>query len=348
MSWKDLNRANMTVQAMMNILEREGYNPSLCLKGTGLSVEDLLNSETKIEDQVEVSIIEKALDILPEKAGYGLTVGQSLRITNFGIWGFAILTSPDVRSAFETMSRYSEMSIMLSKASMEQKGDEVYFVLNMDHLPKKVHEFMFERYYIMIVNFLKEMLPDYPLSEFKICLPFSNYNYENQLKSLTGLCIYSRQKNYSIVANKALLDAPFPKTDPLAHSHFISECDGMLKSHKSLPDYAQRVREYIIRESIFSPKLEKVAESLCISDRTLKRRLQEERHSFSEVVLDTKMALAKELLDTACLPVKVVSARLGYSEPSSFMRAFKKWWGVSPAKVKEISQSKECTLDNGY
>ena len=324
----------MTVLALMNILEREGFDPASCLAGTELTVEDLLNSETKIEDPLEIAIIENALEILPDKAGYGLTVGQSLRITNFGIWGLAILTSPDVRAAFETMSRFSQISIMLSKASMEQKGEEIYFTLNMRHLPRKIHEFMFERYYMMTINFLKEMLPGYSFDKFKIYLPFSNHTYEKQLKELTGLCVYPKQNSFSIVAHKSLLKVPFPKTDPLAHSHFIAECEGMLNSHKSLPNYAQRVREYILRESAFSPSLDKVAESLCISDRTLKRRLHEEQHSFSEVVLDTKMTLAKELLVTACLPVKVVSARLGYSEPSSFMRAFKKWWGISAKEAQ--------------
>lgn len=309
MSWKDHSRANMAVQAMVNILDSEGLDPMLCLQGTDLTIAQILDVETKIPDELEIQVIEQALSLLPKKAGYGAKAGQALRITNFGIWGLAILTSPDVRSAFETMSRFSEMSIVLSKVSLRETHDQVAFVLDMSHLPVRIHNFMFERYYVMTVNFLREMVPEYDFSDFELHLPASDPVYEQELAALTKLKVVPGQFHYAVVASKTLLDYPFPKTDPLAHAHFMSECEGMLKAHKQLPDYAQSIRNYILQKQDFSPKLSVVAQSMCISERTLKRRLLEENHSFSQVVLDTKMTLAKELLLTAALPVKVVDRK---------------------------------------
>jgi len=335
MSWKELSRANFTIHAITSILEEEGFDPNVCLVDTGLKTTELLDVQTKISPEIEIQIIERALSVLPKKAGYGFRVGRSLRITNFGVWGLAILTSPDMRSAIEAMARFSEFSLTLSKVSFRESQERMAFVLDMRHLPSSIHRFMFERYCSMTVNFLAEMIPDYQFSDFELHLPFSDPAYESELAKITGLEVLSNQAEFSLSVLKELLDVPFPEADPLAHAHFIAECERMLKGIERLPDYAQRIRNYILREKDFSPSLETVAKSMCLSGRTLRRRLQEEEHNFNQVVLDTKMALAKELLQTTSLPVKVVAERLNYSESASFVRAFKKWSGQSPAKLKQ-------------
>nr|WP_277345732.1 AraC family transcriptional regulator [Pseudomaricurvus alkylphenolicus] len=324
----------MAIQAIVNIAEREGIAPCLCLQGTSLTVDSLFELDATISDSTEVAVIENAVAHLPKKAGYGIQAGQPLRLTNFGIWGLAVLTSPDVRSAFEAMSHFSELSSMLSKVKFRESQDQVAFVLEMSHLPESIHRFMFERYYATTVNFLKEVIPSYDISSFQIGLPFSDPVYEKQLGDMIRLKILPAQPNYSIIASKELLSTPFPSTDPLVHAHFIAECEGALRVQKQLPDHAQRIREFILNEKNFTPKLSEVAKLMFMSERTLKRRLQEEHHTFSEIVLSTKMTVARELLLTARLPVKVIAERLNYSESASFIRAFKKWWGTSPTEIE--------------
>lgn len=339
MSWKDHNRANLAIQAMINILESEGINPNLCFDETGLKVREILDIDVQISDSQEIAIIEKALELLPPKAGYGISAGRSLRITSFGVWGLAILTSPDMRSAFETIVKFSELSVLLSKVSLREDQDRVSFIVDMAHLPASIHRFMFERYFSGNVSFLREVTPNYDFSDFELHLPFSDPVYEGELMGITNLKVVPNQNDYAISAPKALLDIPFPQTDPIAHSHFIAECSKILHEHKELPNYAERVRSYILREKEFTPKLSDVANSMCISDRTLRRRLQEESQSFNDVVLETKMTLAKELLLSTGLPVKVIAVRLDYSESASFVRAFKKWWGMTPAEMKDMGQN---------
>ena len=331
---KNNNRANLAIQSIMNILENNGLDPALCLKDTGIIPHQVMDIDTDISDFLEIKIIEQALAALPAKAGYGIESGQSLHINNCGVWGLAILTSPDVRSAFETASRYSEMSIMLSKVNLEEMNDRVTFRLNVSHLPVSIHRFIFERYYATTLNFLQEMVPGYDFSDYRLLLPFSDPDYEQALSQLTQLTVIPDSPCYGIRASKELLDFPFPQSDSIIHQHFIAECEQVLRVHKQLPDHSQKIRDYILTNKAFFPRLSDVASSLFMSERTLKRRLQEEGHNFSEIVLDTKMALAKELLLTASLPVKVVAARLDYSEPASFIRAFGKWWGVSPSEIK--------------
>jgi AraC-like DNA-binding protein len=61
----------------------------------------------------------------------------------------------------------------------------------------------------------------------------------------------------------------------------------------------------------------------------LRRRLAESGTSFQELLDEVREALAQELLTT--LAVEDVALRLGYAEASSFIHAFKRWKGVTPA-----------------
>ena len=77
--------------------------------------------------------------------------------------------------------------------------------------------------------------------------------------------------------------------------------------------------------------MSEVAAHFFLSQRTLSRRLEDEGSSFRELVDDVREGVAAELLETAKLSVESVAERLGYAEPASFIRAFKRWTGVTPA-----------------
>ena len=79
------------------------------------------------------------------------------------------------------------------------------------------------------------------------------------------------------------------------------------------------------------PTLETVAKRLAISPRTLRRRLEEAGTSFRELLDDTRAELARGYVRDRRIPLAEVAFLLGFSEPSTFHRAFKRWTNVTPA-----------------
>ena len=73
-----------------------------------------------------------------------------------------------------------------------------------------------------------------------------------------------------------------------------------------------------------------VARSLGVSTRTLARRLQEAGTSYQAALEETRRGLALDLLANPALAVYELAFLLGYSEPSTFHRAFRRWTGESP------------------
>ena len=66
--------------------------------------------------------------------------------------------------------------------------------------------------------------------------------------------------------------------------------------------------------------------------RTYHRRLQLEGKSHQELLDQTRTILARNLLEYSSKDIAEISELLGYSEPRSFIRAFKRWSDMTPAR----------------
>lgn len=84
-----------------------------------------------------------------------------------------------------------------------------------------------------------------------------------------------------------------------------------------------------------------VAKSLHMSQRTLHRRLSEQNTSFRGVLSDVRRELAEGYLRETMIPVTEISYLVGFSEVSSFSRAFKKWTGHSPTTYRDVGGLKQ-------
>ncbi|WP_159453113.1 AraC family transcriptional regulator [Pseudooctadecabacter jejudonensis] len=76
--------------------------------------------------------------------------------------------------------------------------------------------------------------------------------------------------------------------------------------------------------------VEDVARELAMSKRTLQRRLAEDGTTWLEALNDAREALAKHYLTTTDFGATQISFLLGFEDPNSFYRAFRRWEGASP------------------
>ncbi|MDD0841587.1 AraC family transcriptional regulator [Pseudomonas sp. Gutcm_11s] len=101
----------------------------------------------------------------------------------------------------------------------------------------------------------------------------------------------------------------------------------------SPPDLAGRVRDAIVRQLPHGEVQQGVvAEALGMSVRNLHRHLQKQATSFKELLDDSRRRLAFDYLREAECSVNEVCYRLGFNEPSSFNRAFRRWTGETPGQ----------------
>jgi AraC-like DNA-binding protein len=81
--------------------------------------------------------------------------------------------------------------------------------------------------------------------------------------------------------------------------------------------------------------IERCAAKLEASARTIQRRLIEKGLRFSQIVEEERVEAAKRALVRTCHSLSDVALNLGYSDQSSFGRAFKRWTGWTPQAFRE-------------
>ncbi|MDF1693150.1 MAG: AraC family transcriptional regulator [Zhongshania sp.] len=87
--------------------------------------------------------------------------------------------------------------------------------------------------------------------------------------------------------------------------------------------------------------IKSVAEELFMHPRTLQRRLKSEGHIFEQVLDDIRRTEAQSFLAEQRMPMAQIAGLLGYQEQSSFNRAVKRWFGVTPNSYRKSFQNRQ-------
>ncbi len=138
-----------------------------------------------------------------------------------------------------------------------------------------------------------------------------------------------------LVFDAGLLDCPTLESDCTLLAYLQPIADGMLSQLHARHSFAGSVRDTmskLMREG--SCSIDDVAKALAMSARTVQRRLESEGTTFGEVFDETRRATALEYLRNPQIAIKEAAFRVGFSEPSTFYRAFRRWTGATPADYR--------------
>jgi AraC-like DNA-binding protein len=138
----------------------------------------------------------------------------------------------------------------------------------------------------------------------------------------------------SLVFHSRYLNLPLLQ-DERTLKHFLERSPADLLSR---PDeghsLSSQIRRLLSRDRTPWPDLEAVAQHLHISPQTLRRHLREESTNFQALKDELRRDIAIFHLGRADLSLQEIAEQLGFSEPSAFHRAFKKWTGVTPGAYR--------------
>jgi AraC-like DNA-binding protein len=156
-----------------------------------------------------------------------------------------------------------------------------------------------------------------------------------EIENKLGCRFHNRSTTNAIAFPVGFLDQPVPSANKLLFRLLGGYLDRVkTASRKTL---VERVEDYV-RGSLPSGScsIEHCAEKLGTSVRTLQSQLSDSKVRFSEVLEKQRMELAKDYLEQSQLSLDEVAVLLGYSEQSSFGRAFKRWTGSTPQRFRAI------------
>ena len=155
-------------------------------------------------------------------------------------------------------------------------------------------------------------------------------------ESLLGMRVRFEMEQLAVLLPAAALDAPNPGADPRLRDLLVSQAELRLAQ---LPPRALTLTERV-RQALLAALPEgdldadAIAKQLHMSGRTLRRRLSDESTSLKAVLEGLRQAEAERYLRETTRSLDEISYLLGFSQPGSFHRAFKRWTGRTPAAYR--------------
>ena len=332
-SW-DFPRSIFGAYMLAELASEEGCTPHAALAATGLEDADLARPELEIAAGQELTIVRNVLRLLGDAPGLGARAGSRITLGMAGLWGFAMLNSGTTREAIDIALHYGygHLSFVFARPTVDLRGNELHIVLDTSELPADVRAFLIERDLAAHVTLIPQLLGAGVRTRIETTLG------ADRARALAAILpshdVHAGCSRDSVAMPVGVLDRPLPMADPFALARWKQQCDDLLARHATSPSGSGligAVRAAILREPGRPPSLDEVAHSLNVSARTLRRQLAQAETSFRAIVGDVRRTAADELLDRG-ETVSNVATRLGYADAPTFIRAYRRWTGRTPAR----------------
>ena len=314
---------------LAELARKHGMSLRRFLAGTRLQKADLENPTTTVAFEDEFRLIRNLLEHTGDPAGLGLEAGHYYRFTSLASVGFALVSSPNLRSAFDITLRYAELNPSLIPVVLDRVDEDLPIGFAEHEIPQDLRRFAIERTSSAAICIARDLLGREitPKAwQFSFTRPQQTQVYQH----FAGITpIFSADKSLLVFKGNDA-DTPFLYGNPLAHKMAEEACRQMLTAWRKRSGLTALVREKLLQQPGRIADMATVADTLHMSVRTLRRRLHEEGTHYLGLCDEARQALAEELLSIPRLPIDQIAERLGYAEGSSFSHAFKRWTGLTP------------------
>jgi len=131
---------------------------------------------------------------------------------------------------------------------------------------------------------------------------------------------------------------PIPHEDKTLNSLLGIQAEALLKQLPQSDAFLSELRDTIIRclhEG--DADVKNVAKQFSMSTRTLHRRLKDKNRVYRDILKDIRKSMALTYLSDHKLTLLEIALMLGYSEQSTFTRAFTLWYGMAPLRYRQVN-----------
>ncbi|MYM80757.1 MULTISPECIES: AraC family transcriptional regulator [Duganella] len=318
---------------------QHGANSADVLANTGISDASLGKGSGRVS---AVQLLRIALNCLKVSPDVGIRVGGHLGLVACGIYGYAMISSPDRQHLIDTVEKYAHFIDPFTRVSYKSSSKESVWQIVpyfSDDPNNPLYKFSIEIKLASSVRFCKDLYG----SDFKLKLVRVKYpkpkNALDYLSILGCEVQFGCDRNEMIYPNIALTPTARFNPDHITHKLILDLCE----------NEAQRIRRRITLSSeiarlvqIHLDKqlgIEDAANMLLMNARTLRRRLKDEGTTFSEIVSEQRMSKAIAYLKNNVMTIEEIAAKLGYYDSSSFRKAFAAWSGEKLSDFRHLYAS---------
>lgn len=314
---------------LCDVVRQMGHDDRHLLEGLGVTRERLLAPDSRISLVTAYTAASRAVRMAGHE-GLGFAMARALRLTLHGSVGMVAMSSSTAGEALQAVARYAALRAPFLKVELheERGGMELHLRLL---LPVPELEALLMEAALVGLSQMGEQLVGRRVAGVEIHMPGEEPPYYRHFRDEIPVPVQYGAPGYflrlSAEASAVVPRLADPEVARLAQEQCEVEFGRLFRARDNL---AALVRNHLLSREEGAPSLAEMADFLNMSERTLKRRLQEENVSYRELLEDSLRDRACRLLGEARLSISEIAWRLGYNDVSNFSRAFKRWTGSSP------------------
>jgi AraC-like DNA-binding protein len=331
MPYWDFRRSINSVQILAALGAEQGLSTAQLLLNTGLSVGQLSDARCEVEAVQELQLVRNLLRGCPMQSDLGMRAGLRYHISSYGMWGFAMMSSPSLREAVQLGLRLVSLTFVFVRLQLQEKAGVVELRVDADEIPGSERQFLLERDLVAAVQLLNELCAA-PIPLLSVSFSCVRPAHAERLQEVFACPVDFAAEHTGMRISSAVLDLPLPQANAATVQSCEQLCRDLLAQRQQRSGVAAQVRQRLLRSDDAFPGLEQIAGELGQTSRSLRRHLASEGTSFRCLLDECRELLAEQLLVRLRLSVEEVAARLGYAEASSFIIAFRRWKGMTPRR----------------
>ncbi len=334
-----------TISALISQLFRAGFSTDAVLsllRSAGLPEQVLDDPEFVVSADFELGLIAHVAERLvadgQNLTAFALAEFSQMGINRYGMFGLALQHAPSLHAATEELLRLPELTWGHSRIVFYEHNDRLHLQFEMathpSHLDQELLGHLSNYCVVRDLTSTVRMLHDlsggqiWPAeARFRGNPPIPGYDSTPYL----GCAAHFDAEAWTVSYTRAQMLTPTLHADDRLFLSYRRRARAFSQVRIEDEPLAKQVTN-ILWAYTPTPARQTVARMLCMGERTLARRLVEEKTSFRTLANAVKIGRAKNYLLHSKKSVEEIAALMGYSDAVAFSRAFRSGTGASPAR----------------
>ena len=313
-------------------LRQLGIDPLEVVPQAGIDLAKGANPDWRVSQKKFNHLLQLCVEVSADEA-FGLLASEQLQPQVLHSLGLAWLASDTVYDGLQRLQRFGRLVSTGIHLSLEEEGESIHLNVGRESGIDSIVPASRDYAVGIITRMCRLTLGEF-LAPLAIRMDRPSPAAPERWEYLLASRVEFQAKSTRITCLRADIMEPLVTGDTLLAR--INDEYSLAYLENFLPRSTSRdvVDKIIERLPDGAPGQQQIASALNVSNRTLQRKLREEGTSFKALLQDTRLQLASKYLLSPGRSVVETAYLLGFSEPSTFSRAFKRWTGVSPADYR--------------
>ncbi|MGY8711213.1 AraC family transcriptional regulator ligand-binding domain-containing protein [Bradyrhizobium sp. 18BD] len=311
-----------------------GIQADSLLSRVGLTRAQIEDRKARIGAESQIRFLELGAETLQDDT-LGFHLARDFDLREIGLLYYVAASSRTVAEALSKAERYCHLAN--EGVSLQFAAKEMKIALRYVGVDRRSDRHQIEFWLTTIIR-INRVLTNRRLVPSQVRVAHRRRTTPAGVKSFMGCEIeFGRDVDEIIFPQSAGL-TPIESADHYLNDLLVTYCEETLAHRKSRATSLRSSVEHAIAPLLphREARVEEIARRLGMSHRTLVRRLALEGLTFSGVLDEMKIDLAKSYLKNDELPISQTAWLLGYGEVSAFTHAFKRWTGMTPRQWRAL------------